>query len=469
MRSLLNLDQIEPVSEIDVVVIGRGVAGLLTGLVYARQGKQVAILERDRPADDSQPRRGVPQSHHLHVLLDRGRHELDTLLPGIGEQLQSDGARLLDAAHDLDTRSWIGWSQRHRRSRRKLLSCTRGLFESTLRKRVLLEVERDGLNLTIHDESPVQGIVVAHGRVVGVRVAGSAASEAVDVRARLVVDASGRSSRTARWLHETGTGLLEYETIDPNLRYASCFLHAPALDHGTYIFPTPGIARGGVLLPVENGLAVVTVYGSHGEHPGISRASFREFQTSLASTQIAELTAHLSPLTRIRGFAATANRRLVPKTSRLPSGLLLLGDSLCAFNPVYGQGMTVAILQAQLIARLGERQADPLNDRFVRRTQTRLWHSTQPAWSLAVSGDRQHSPRRGIWNSIDRVNAWFVDRVRGHAASNSGVSELFWDVASLSLPRRALMTPQRMFQLMRRPQVGLAGPPPRPDGDKAQA
>ena len=55
------------------IVIGGSITGLVTARVLADHFARVTIVERDRFPDQPEFRKGVPQSRHLHALLERGR------------------------------------------------------------------------------------------------------------------------------------------------------------------------------------------------------------------------------------------------------------------------------------------------------------------------------------------------------------------------------------------------------------
>ncbi|WP_214107133.1 hypothetical protein [Acrocarpospora catenulata] len=77
------------------IVLGGSIGGVMAARVLSDYFDDVTIIERDDlPVD--RPRSGVPQSAHLHVLLDAGRVQLDRWFPGFSVGMLSRGAVLSD-------------------------------------------------------------------------------------------------------------------------------------------------------------------------------------------------------------------------------------------------------------------------------------------------------------------------------------------------------------------------------------
>ena len=102
----------------------------------------------------------------------------------------------------------------------------------------------------------------------------------------------------------------------------------------------PEHPRGGALFPIEGNRWLVSLFGGDGQYPPTDQAGFLEFARSLRTPIIARALASAEPLSEIVATRATANRRRhYEKLSGLPDGVIAVGDSVCAFNPVYAQGM----------------------------------------------------------------------------------------------------------------------------------
>jgi hypothetical protein len=107
---------------------------------------------------------------------------------------------------------------------------------------------------------------------------------------------------------------------------------------------------------------------------------------------MAEVLQGAEPLADPRGYRIpTCVRQHYEQMEHWPAGLLALGDAFCHFDPIYGQGMTVAALEAETLALcLSEQQTNPQPD-FERRTLQRMQTMIDPAWWLSTIADLRWS------------------------------------------------------------------------------
>ena len=372
------------------VVIGGGIAGLVSAHVLSAHFTRVTLVERDLISDGAAQRRGVPQAAHQHVLLARGRRELEVLFPGLDEEIASAGAEPMDVADELAWLTPAGWTPRFR-SGIIIRPCSRQLLEWRIRERV-----RGNADVEIRDGHEVLDLLTGASRVVvGARVRPSGRREvpASEIRADLVVDASGRGSRAARWLEDLGLTVPPESAVDAHIVYTSRFVRGPpALPEGrrgAYIQSAPPtFTRGGAMLPIEDGCTLVTLIGRGGDAPPADDAGFLAYARTLRSPLIHDAIAGLEPLSPIATSRATSNRRHhYERVRSWPDGLVVLGDAVCAFNPVYGQGMTTAILGAALLGRLLAQRRDPSIGGLGARYQRRLARLIAAPWTLDTDLD----------------------------------------------------------------------------------
>lgn len=430
------------------VVIGASMAGLLTARVLAEHFARVTLVERDRLPDGAEFRKGVPQSRHLHVLLARGLDVLRQLFPGIDEELLSAGTVPVEWPRDALWLTPHGWSERFATGIR-ILSVSREFLEWTVRRRVA-GIE----NIRVLESREAIGLLAsADGRAVeGVRLrarpsAGGEPGAVEELRAGLVVDASGRNSRAPEWLAQLGYERPAETKINSFLGYASRYYAIPTDFDADWrlLFiqgKPPTIARGGGLFPIEGNRWIVTVAGVGRDYPPTDHEGFLAFARSLRSPLLYEAIRGAEALSPIHGYQRTENqRRFYEKLARLPERFLVTGDAICAFNPIYGQGMTAAAQGALVLDRLLRERADGLTG-LPRRFQAEVAKVNAGAWLIATGEDLRYPTTEGGERNLQtRLSHRYMDRVIGAATRNKQVNLAFLNVLQLVAPPTALFRP----------------------------
>jgi 2-polyprenyl-6-methoxyphenol hydroxylase-like FAD-dependent oxidoreductase len=445
------------------VVVGASMAGLLAARVLAEHVDQVVVLDRDTLPEDAVPRGGVPQSAHAHGLLARGRRGLEELFPGLTADLLTRGALSSDMQEDF---RWINEGVPMARGTSGLsgLLVSRPLLEREVRRRVLADprvtvCERVVVRSLTHDGA---------GRVTGV-VAAVRDDPAGGVRrwdADLVVDASGRQSSAPEWLSALGFAPPEEERVEVDVAYATRhYRREPGHldgDLGLAMAGTPDNPRGGVLLAQEGDRWVCGLGGILGDRPPLDPDGFEAYAASLPSPVLHEVIRSAVPLDEPRRFRFPASvRRRYERLARSPRGLLVTGDAVCSFNPVYGQGMTVACLEALALRDVLRRGLDRPS------LAQEFWRATAPIvdvpWQIAAGGDRRFPGVPGPVDRRTRLLNGYVTRVQRAAAVDPAVGTAFLRVANLEAPPSSLMSPSvlaRVVRSSRRPLLGAPRPVP---------
>jgi 2-polyprenyl-6-methoxyphenol hydroxylase-like FAD-dependent oxidoreductase len=424
---------------------------------------RVTLVERDRFPVGPEGRKGVPQGRHLHVFLSGGQRALDELLPGVGAELAAAGAHRLEMPRDILTRMPGGWQHRFHEGRHALVSCTRPLLDHVVRARVLAEAAGSGTRLEIVEGAEVTGLLGDADRVTGVRIQdrGRDGAGERELAAALVVDASGRGSRAPQWLEGLGRAAPREEVVDAGLAYVTrMFRLAEPPDAGVYIMPAPGAPRGGAAVPVEDGRWLVTLSGQRGNEPPTGESEFLDFAASLAHPYLYGLIKTAEPVSGVHGYRNTANRRRhYDAPGGVPEGFVAIADAACAFNPVYGQGMTVAAMSGLALRDL---LADGgLRPGLAADAQGAAARAADTAWLTATAADR---PFAGAGTTApglaDRLKSRYFSRLTARVAVDPAVGAAYRDLVSLTVPLSRLLTPAiaaRVLLLPRRP--GLADPP----------
>ncbi|MEU7364879.1 FAD-dependent monooxygenase [Streptomyces hygroscopicus] len=445
------------------VVVGGGLAGTLAAGALLGHVETVTLVERDRYPERPAFRKGVPQGRHLHVLLSGGRRALEELFPGLGDELEAAGAHRLEPPRDVLTKSANGWQRRFHEGRHTTTSCTRALFDATVRARVLAEAEKSGTRVEVLQATEAIGLLGGADRVTGVRVRARDAGRAErELPADLVVDASGRGSRAPRWLAELGAPAPREEVVDAGIGYCTqMFRPAEPLDVVMVIQPRPDCPRGAAWSPVEGGNWLLTLSGVRGQHPPTESTEVLGFVESLGEPALYEHLRSCEPVSPAYGFRDTSNRRRhYDAPGGVPEGFLAVSDAACTFNPVYGQGMAVAALSGLALRRCLDDGG--LRPGFAAAAQRAVARAGDTAWLTAVGADRPYATAEDATppGAAERLRSWYVGRLAARAAIDPVVGAAFRDVTYLAAPPSRLLSPAVALRTVLLPKArGLAAPP----------
>ena len=433
------------------VVLGGSLAGLLAARVLADHFEHVTLIERDAYTETTAARKGIPQANHVHGLLARGRQILEELFPGVQDEMIAAGAPVVDIANEIAWFTPAGWGVRFP-SELMVLAFTRPLLDLHVRRRLA-----NNPRIKILDNTDVLRLIPdsKKNHLAGVLICPRASETdrrvAKELRADLVLDATGRASRAPRWLADLGYQSPEEIVIDAHLAYASRLYRIPeGFDgdwHCVYVQAAPpDQKRGAILFQVEDNRWLVTLIGRAGDTPPGDEAGFLEFARSLRVSTIFDAIRNAEPLTPIKTHRATQNRlRRYERTKDLPENFLLLGDAVCAFNPVYGQGMTTAALGAMELRRC-LREA---NGNLSRRFQKRLAKVNAAPWMLAIGEDyRYRETVGGSPTLMTRFMHHYMDHVIQLATHSVPVRKVLLRAFNMLVPPAALFRPQVLFRVL---------------------
>ncbi|ACU75238.1 monooxygenase FAD-binding [Catenulispora acidiphila DSM 44928] len=428
------------------VVLGASMAGLMAARVLREKYERVTVVERDVLPAGPEHRRGVPQSRHLHVLLARGTSIIEELFPGFVAEAVAAGATPADAL--ARTRLLVsGYRLLQTDVGLQTVLAGRPLVEHIVRGRVRA---LDGVDfLDGHDV--VSLAATADGRrVTGVRVQSDGGTEEM-LEADLVLDATGRGSRSPVWLEQLGHGRPEVDKVQVGLSYATLTYRLPdgamGKDQLMLNNATPGHQRAAVLSEQENGLFRLTMAGMLGDRPPLDRKGFDAFAASLRFPDIFEAVRDGEALHDPVGFQYPANiRHRYERMRSFPEGFLILGDAICSFNPVYGQGMTSAAMQAEALRGVLADDRGPTWKRHFRAMAT----AVDPAWQISAGGDLVFPGVVGHRTPLIRMINAYLPRVHAAAAEDVEISTRFIRVADLVDRPEALVRPATALRVLGR-------------------
>lgn len=428
-------------------------AGLLAARVLSDAFEAVTVVERDEFPTEPVPRRGVPQSRHIHVLLEAGRATLESLFPGYGADLRAAGGLEIDSATDL---AFFAEGDFLAAGPTPLphFAATRPLYEQLVRSRIADQVGvtvRSGTRFTDYR------LDAAGEAVTGVVVQSEQGDpEALD--ASLVVDATGRTSRTPAWLAASGFDAPPVEEVHIDLAYSTALVDRPADDHTAYLVtPSASQPRGAGVLPVEDDRWVVTVAGVHGDHPPTDADGFRRFAAELPVPDVAALLDERAMVgDEIAHYPFPSNvRRRYEALERFPEGLLVVGDGIASFNPLYGQGMSVAALESLVLHDVLATADDAtLTPRFFAGAADVV----DVAWRLAIGSDFQFPETTGDKpRGTDLMNR-YVSRLTRRAHDDGHLRDAFVRVMMMERPPTSLFQPGILWRVLAPRPVRSASP-----------
>ncbi len=428
-----------------VAVVGASIGGLLAARVVSSHARHVSVLERDDLPTAPADRRGVPQGRHVHNLLSQGCQVVEELFPGIGAELAAAGAPYVDDLDQLDVELMGHPFLKASRSGPGTYVPTRALLEHLVRRRV-----EQLPGVTIRRGVDVETPVVAAGRVAGVRLT-DRSTGLTEVRpADLVIDASGRSGRTPGWLEAMGLPGPEEEVVEVGIRYVSQRVRPapgslPERLRMVLRGPLPERRTGLAAFANEDGLWTVTVFGYAGEHPDLSRAALTGLVRELTPPDVGAALVAATPVSEVVQHRFPSNQwRHYERLHDFPDGLLVLGDAVCSFNPIYGQGMTSAALQALTLKDCLEHNADPLAPAFFRAAAKQVL----VAWQGSAGADLALPGVTGRASLPVRLGNRYVERVVAACEHDADVAEHFFRVISMVDAPTTLMRPGMLRKVM---------------------
>lgn len=437
------------------VVLGASIAGLTAARVLADGFEEVVVLEQDSLPNEPVARTGAPQTSHPHVLLEAGRTRLEDFFPGFSADVLAEGGLLIDGGTEMEHFDQGGFLA-DTESRLPTYCASRPLFEYVIRRHV-----RQIESVEFRPENPFTGYLTDSDatRVTGVTMRGKDETEST-LAADLVVDATGRASRTPRWLDTNGYDAPPVDEVQIDVTYSSIQIERPPADRRVFFAPPSAPrTRGGGLIPIEGDRWDVIVQGVHGDETPTDPDRFVDFGETLPIDAIGRLVRDrpwVSETVEQYPYPSSIRRRY-EALDRFPDGLVVTGDAIASFNPINGQGMSVAALDAlHLHHTLARSGLDEVGRRFF----DRIAETVDVVWQLSIGADFDFPQTTGPKpRGIEFFN-WYVGRLVRKAHSDPVLSEAFLRVTRLEQPPNTLFRPRLVWRVLQ-PDASVSAPPRR--------
>ena len=433
------------------LVVGGSIAGLLAARVLRDYFDRVTVVERDTIPERAESRKGVPQGRHVHAIFLGGVKVIERLFPGLFDELVADGAIFCDPVKDLCWYHQGVWKLRTPSDLTAYLQ-TRPFLEAHIRRRT-----RSDRDIHFLKECEVVRLLAdpERTRIIGAEVRHRGEGGwAEELRADLVVDAAGRGSRLPHWLQSLGYSPPEETTVEVHIGYASRIYERTEQGGRDWqilaVYGTPPAGtRTGYLFPIEGGRWLATAVGFLQDYPPDDEAGFLEFARSLEVPDFYEAIKDAKPLTPIATFKFPCQRwRRYERLARLPDGLLGLGDAVCCFNPVYGQGMSTCALQVDLLDRLLRQCGREVPAGFAKRFFHEAAKIIANPWLLATTSDFLYPQTRGKRPFGIRLMHWYLTRLFESCAWNKSVLLRFYRVLNFLKGPGVLFRPSTILAVL---------------------
>jgi 2-polyprenyl-6-methoxyphenol hydroxylase-like FAD-dependent oxidoreductase len=370
-----------------IVIIGGGICGLGTALLLARDGHEVTVLERDadplpasaQDAWDNWTRKGVAQFRQPHNFMPGLRLLLESEMPDIQDALARAGAMRFDLVNPLPP-FLADRSPRPVDDKLWTLTARRPLGEW-----VFANAAQDEARVTIRRGVQVTGLLSdshANGgppHVTGLRTAGE------PVHADLVIDASGRQSRSPEWLEAIGARPPYQEQEDCGFMYYTRYFRGREPERrGPVLMPVGTISV--LTLPGDNGTWSVTLFTSSGDQPLKSLRHADKWTNTVRSLPLQAHWLEGEPISDVLPMSGVLDRyrRFVVDGSPVATGFVAVADAWASTNPSAGRGLTVGFLHARVlrdVLRATAERPRELVEEFDRRTEVQIapWYHSQIA------------------------------------------------------------------------------------------
>ncbi|HVC57852.1 MAG TPA: FAD-dependent monooxygenase [Candidatus Acidoferrales bacterium] len=428
----------------EAAIIGGGTGGLITAQLLAKHYGCVTIYDTGK---------GAPQNNHAHILLEEGYKLVTEVFPNFRATMLAKGANEVDFTRDIRLLLPKGWIPT-KESGIKTLVATKGLIEWALRKEVT-----ENPKIRIVTNAYVSGLEMERGAVTGVSVT-SGGRHLQTSKANLVVDASGSNSQASKWLEEAGFGTPKADQIVTDIGCASMKFRIDKLSNKDWkmvILNTraPDMPKMGYLMKIEGAPDennyLVSMGGMMGNHPPTDLNGFKQFASTLAHPVIREALEDAVPISEMHGFRVHGSKMYhYDKMERWPGNFIVTGDAYSRTNPFYGQGMTIAALQASAVDRTisSYKQAGTYLG-LAKECQISIAKASSLSWLLATGEDLRWAHSGDRIPYATKVMHKYIDAMILASPGSIKVTKALLKLVHMSAPPAAIFDPRVVAEIVK--------------------
>lgn len=431
------------------IVLGGSIAGLMTAKVLSQYYAQVTIIEKDTMHRYPESRKGQPHTKHLHGLLPCGLYILCDYFPCLFEEIVDSGGVVNDFGASMN---WFT----HGGFKKKVfldiqgVSLSRPLLEHLIRERVFALQ-----NVAVLDNTSAKRLISSGDKqkVTGVVIENKANQQTKNLNADLVIDCTGRGSRTPQWLREMGYEDVPISQVKIDVTYTTRIYKRDPADARvrTWMACTPEAPkerRNGAVFAIEDNKWIISVGGWHGEHAAANEKDFLEFTKALPNPNIYDIASTCEPLSDIVQYKYPVSvRRNYERMHQFPLGFLVLGDAVSSFNPVYGQGISSACLQVVELDKIIRENVD--EHKLAKTYFKRTLKIKNKLWQMSTGEDFRFPETTGTRPLGIKLMNKYVSLVHKATIKDEEVCRTFLKVMGLIDSPAKLLHPKIMWRILR--------------------
>ncbi|MCA1046731.1 FAD-dependent oxidoreductase [Bacillus toyonensis] len=403
------------------IVIGGSMAGKFAAKALSTSFKEVIILEVGDKWDGKASRKRVPQSDHPHVLLKGGEKAIEELFPTITNELIEAGSIINNFTRDLKWHQFGLWKQPFI-GEVHMIQQSRPLLEWHIQKRI-----DQVSNITITYKTLVNGLLVDGklNKVCGVKVKYLETGMQEEVHADIVVDASGFGSKSMEWLREYEIEVQE-EKVRIDLFYATRMFQLKENEEldccNMLMSPSfPENPYGVLIQTIEDNRYFVTFSGYANEKAPQTDNEFYDFAENLSIPNVTEFLNKAEGITDIKTYKIPYQvRRRFDLVNNVPEGLLVVGDAQCRFDPVFGQGVSVAAMEAHQLQLLLQSRKH-LDKTFTQQFYKKTADIIETPWDMTTTEISRHPQLKRELTTKQKFQLWYTKQIYRLSASDSDV------------------------------------------------